>query len=78
MAKPPGNVQLFDIIQAWRERTGPDAHEEGRLLIDQQMVRLHDIMSDTLTEAAAYLDQMHADESPPPPIELNPRGSTTK
>ena len=55
---------------------GPDAHEEGRMLIDQQMRRLHDIMSDNLADAAAHLDQAQADAAPPPPIELNPRGST--
>lgn len=77
LAKPPGSVQLYDIIEAWRERTGPDAHEEGRLLIDQQMLRLHEIMSDNLAQAAAHLEQIQEKDAPPAPIELNPRGSST-
>ena len=75
LAQPPGHIRLFDINRAWRERTGPNTHEEGRQLLDMPFQSQSEFLSQNLEQAAESLTSLNEDAHSAP-IELNPRGSS--
>ena len=75
LAQPPRHIRLTDVNRAWRERTGPNTHEEGRQLLDMPFQSQADFLSQNLEQAVEALLELEEPEDSAP-IELNPRGSS--
>jgi membrane protein len=75
LAVPPSSIRLSEVVAAWRERTGPNTHEQGQILLDHAFDRIEASSDENLVQAAHSLEGLQ-EPAPSAPIELNPRGSS--